>query len=95
MEGLYTTYDNYNSTNRNNIENIIKSFNETGNNNIAELIKKIIEIYKLNETKIINNETFEQEKLCNRLEKELKEIIEEKKFWNVVIDYIKKIKGIK
>jgi hypothetical protein len=55
MEGLYTTYDNYNSTNRNNIENIIKSFNETGNNNIAELMKKIIKIYKLNETKIINN----------------------------------------
>ena len=95
MEGLYTTYDNYNSANQNNIENIIKSFMETGNNDTANLLKKIIEIYKLNESKIINNEPFEQEILCNELEKELGEIIEEKKFWNVVIDYIKKIKGIK
>ncbi|MDR2027631.1 MAG: hypothetical protein LBQ01_08770 [Prevotellaceae bacterium] len=95
MEGLWTTYDNYNSTNQNNIENIIKSFNKTENTDIANLIDKIIEIYKSNEIKMENNKSLEQEPLCDELEKELRKIIEEKEYWNNVMEYIEKTNGIK
>jgi hypothetical protein len=95
MDGLFTTYDNYNSTKQNNIENIVKSFNKTNNSIMANLIEKIIEIYKSNEIKIRNGESFEDEILCDKLEKELRQIIEEKEYWNNVIEYIEKINGIK
>ena len=95
MEGLWTSYDHYNSTNQNSMENIIKSFQQTGNDDIANLLKKIIEIYTLNEMKIRNSLSFEQSALCDELENELGERIEEKEFWNNVIDYINKTNGKK
>jgi hypothetical protein len=79
MEGLWTIYSNHN----NNFDNFIKSFYETGNNGIANCIKEIIGLYN------IKNRNIERENELNELENRLRGIIEEKVFWNTIIEYIK------
>jgi hypothetical protein len=78
MEGLWTTYNNHN----NNFNKFIKSFYETGNNGIANCIKEIIGLYD------IKNKNTEMENELDELENRLREIIEEKEFWNTIIEYI-------
>ena len=88
MEGLWTTYNNYNRD----LNHFIKSFKNSGNFEIANLLDKILKLYKLHFKQINANESFDQEKYLNEIEMDLRKIIDEKEYWYKVIEYIEKNK---
>jgi len=88
MDGILTLYSDYNF----HIAHIVESFEKTNNGEIANLLKKIVGLYEINIKGKENAAGFKQEEILGELEKKLMEMLDEKKYWKNVEEYIKENK---